>query len=163
VKRVLFVCTGNYYRSRFAESLFNAMASERGLPWQADSRGTDVVNAGRWNVGPLSQFARHGLQERGVRIGDDVRVPLQLGETDLTHADLIIGISEVEHRPHLQRDFPAWCDRVEYWTVEDLGITPADEALTALHRYVDELIARLEQAQPADGGRGTSQELRPPS
>ena len=38
-KRVLFLCTGNYYRSRFAEILFNQLAPTRGLNWRADSRG----------------------------------------------------------------------------------------------------------------------------
>lgn len=35
---VLFLCTGNYYRSRFAEIYFNALAAQRGSPWRADSR-----------------------------------------------------------------------------------------------------------------------------
>src|SRR5690348_515157 len=143
LKRVLFLCTGNYYRSRFAELLFNARTLELGLPWQADSRGTDVLNSGRWNVGPLSAVARQGLQERGVDVGDGLRLPTQLREADLVEADLIIGICEAEHRPHLQRDFPAWCDRVEYWAVEDLATTPAPGALAALHRQVEELAERL--------------------
>ncbi len=38
-KTVLFLCTGNYYRSRFAEALFNSVAGRMGLPWRASSRG----------------------------------------------------------------------------------------------------------------------------
>jgi hypothetical protein len=38
-KTVLFLCTGNYYRSRFAEALFNSVAGKMGLPWRASSRG----------------------------------------------------------------------------------------------------------------------------
>jgi hypothetical protein len=38
-KIMLFLCTGNYYRSRFAELLFNHLAKQRGLDWQATSRG----------------------------------------------------------------------------------------------------------------------------
>jgi protein-tyrosine-phosphatase len=34
-KTVLFLCTGNYYRSRFAEVLFNSVAGKMGLLWQA--------------------------------------------------------------------------------------------------------------------------------
>src|ERR1044071_452989 len=86
-KHVLFICTGNYYRSRFAESLFNALAEQRGLPWRADSRGTDIHGAGRWNVGPISVHAREALEARGVPIGVSLRMPAQLAERDLTDAD----------------------------------------------------------------------------
>ncbi len=38
-KVVLFLCAGDYYRSRFAECLFNSVAGKVGLPWRATSRG----------------------------------------------------------------------------------------------------------------------------
>jgi protein-tyrosine phosphatase len=38
-KTVLFLCTGNYYRSRNAEVLFNSVAGKMSLPWKASSRG----------------------------------------------------------------------------------------------------------------------------
>jgi protein-tyrosine phosphatase len=37
-KTVLFLCTGNYYRSRYAEIYFNSVASKMELPWKATSR-----------------------------------------------------------------------------------------------------------------------------
>ena len=40
---VLFLCTGNYYRSRFAEMLFNHLAVESQLNWKADSRGIATI------------------------------------------------------------------------------------------------------------------------
>ena len=39
MKKILFLCTGNYYRSRYAEEIFNHMARNKGLPWRAFSRG----------------------------------------------------------------------------------------------------------------------------
>jgi protein-tyrosine-phosphatase len=36
-KTVLFLCTGSYYRSRFAEIYFNSVALKIGLPWKATS------------------------------------------------------------------------------------------------------------------------------
>jgi len=37
MKTVLFLCTGNYYRSRYAKILFNSKAEEMGLDWNAVS------------------------------------------------------------------------------------------------------------------------------
>ena len=54
---VLFLCTGNYYRSRFAEVLFNHVAGERGLGWRAESRGLDLAG-GVNNMGPQSPGPR---------------------------------------------------------------------------------------------------------
>ncbi|MBN2191381.1 MAG: hypothetical protein JW751_01075 [Polyangiaceae bacterium] len=39
VAQVLFLCTGNYYRSRFAEAVFSHGASQRAVGWRALSRG----------------------------------------------------------------------------------------------------------------------------
>src|SRR5207249_1727138 len=39
---ILFVCTGNFYRSRFAEAVFNHYAKQRQSPWRAFSRGLAV-------------------------------------------------------------------------------------------------------------------------
>jgi protein-tyrosine phosphatase len=147
VQQVLFICTGNYYRSRFAELLFNAAARERGLPWRAISRGTDVFGAGRFNVGPISNVARQALEARGVPLDASLRLPLPLTEGDLTAADLIVAVCEAEHRPHLERDFPAAAARVEYWGVEDLAVTPAEDALATLERHVTALLDRLAQSR----------------
>ncbi|HVJ67318.1 MAG TPA: hypothetical protein VM510_05000, partial [Caulifigura sp.] len=45
LKRVLFLCTGNYYRSRFSEELFNSLAKQHNLDWSADSAGLDPTQA----------------------------------------------------------------------------------------------------------------------
>jgi protein-tyrosine phosphatase len=148
LQRILFICTGNYYRSRFAELLFNALAEARCLAWRADSRGTDVENAGRWNVGPLSVFARQALAERGVVVDAAPRMPRQLAENDLAKADLIIAICEREHRAQLDLLFPDWSGRIKYWSIEDLHTEPAECALVALHEHVDDLLARLAACIP---------------
>jgi len=44
-RTVLFLCTGNYYRSRHAEAVFNHHAERLGLGWRAVSRGS------RWSWG----------------------------------------------------------------------------------------------------------------
>ena len=39
-KTILFLCTGNCYRSRFAEILFASVAHKMGLPWVGGEPGT---------------------------------------------------------------------------------------------------------------------------
>ncbi len=140
--RLLFLCTGNYYRSRFAEHLFNSLAVQSNLGWQATSRGV-ATEFGIWNVGPISSYAREGLAARGITLEEDLRMPMQLQESELAEADRIIALNEAEHRPQLLRRFPNWVDRVEYWHIPDLDVTGADVALPAIERHVQELIRRL--------------------
>src|SRR5262249_34309664 len=65
-KSVLFLCTGNYYRSRFAEELFNHYAAIKGLNWVASSAALAVERCAV-NVGPLSPYTLSALNDRGIR------------------------------------------------------------------------------------------------
>jgi protein-tyrosine phosphatase len=140
--KLLFLCTGNYYRSRFAEILFNALAMESGLEWQADSRGV-AIEMGVNNVGPISVTAVHTLRALGVAVYGADRYPLQVQEADLQQAHLIIALKEAEHRPILHVRYPAWVDGVEYWHVHDGAPTPAYHPLKEIEAEVRRLIRRL--------------------
>jgi low molecular weight protein-tyrosine phosphatase len=147
-KTVLFLCTGNYYRSRYAEALFNAAAARRGLPWRAESRGL-ALERGVTNFGPLSADVFDRLHERGLLGEDRLRHPLPLSSHDLRRAALVIALKEAEHRPLLRERFPGWAHRVEFWHVHDLDCCGVEEALEAIDREVEALIERLAGEQPA--------------
>jgi predicted translation initiation factor SUI1 len=137
-KSVLFLCTGNYYRSRFAEILFNSVAGKIGLPWRASSRGL-ALERGVNNLGPIAMSALRALHALGIRADDDMaRFPIQATVDDLEKADWVVALKETEHRPLLQERYPAWTDKVEFWTVDD---TP--QALELIEREVTDLAARL--------------------
>jgi protein-tyrosine phosphatase len=139
--RVLFLCSGNYYRSRFAERLFNWLAEGAALPWRADSRGLQVGLAD--NIGPISPYALAGLRAAGVPANGEARFPRQLSAADLLAAELVIAVKEIEHRPMLAHLFPCWAERIEYWHVHDLDYAKPEEALPVLERQVRALVARL--------------------
>jgi protein-tyrosine phosphatase len=137
---VLFLCTGNYYRSRFAEILFNWHAAQRGLAWKADSRGLAIDAC---NVGPISQHTITGLKTRGINSDTCSRMPIALTEADLTTADRVVAVKEREHRPLVERKFPAWHERIEYWHVHDLDCATPEVAIPHLEREVVALLERL--------------------
>jgi protein-tyrosine phosphatase len=146
---VLFLCSGNYYRSRFAEELFNHLAREAGLPWRATSSGLRVDEGLSMNIGPLSWWARQGLEERGVAAAGAQRMPRQVSEGELEGAAIVVAVKEAEHRPLMRRRHPAWESRVRYWAVDDLDCAQPSEALGELERLVRELIAELRTYPPA--------------
>jgi protein-tyrosine phosphatase len=141
MKTVLFLCSGNYYRSRFAEHYFNWLAVQHDLRWQADSRGLHVGRAG--NIGPISCYAREGLQSRGVLLNGHCRLPKQVLEDDLAQADLVIAVKEAEHRPAMADLFPQWVERIRYWHVDDLDCAEPVETLTQLEEQLRALATNL--------------------
>lgn len=143
MRQVLFICSANYYRSRFAEHFFNHLASAAGLPWQADSRGVRVGNWG--NIGSISDSTIDALSGHGVPFNGQHREPLALTTVDLGNSDLVVAVKELEHRPEFETQFPDWADRVEYWDVDDLDCATPDEALPYLEEKVRALVARLQE------------------
>jgi protein-tyrosine phosphatase len=142
MQTILFLCTGNYYRSRFAEHLFNHLARKRGLNWQADSRGL-ALERGVNNVGAISRYAKTALANREIIILDDERFPQSVLIQDFQSFAKVIAIDEDEHRPLMTERFPEWVDNIEYWLVHDIDKTAADEALPQIELKVTQLIEEL--------------------
>jgi predicted translation initiation factor SUI1 len=158
-KMVLFLCTGNYYRSRFAEVLFNSVAGRMGLPWRASSRGL-ALERGVNNVGPMAVEAVKALEALGVRAAEAVtRLPAQVTTDDLERADRVVALKHAEHLPLLQERFPAWAEKVEFWHVDD-----SPEVLDLIEQEVMGLVARLlgggkrQESQPSELERPAAKE-----
>lgn len=115
MKKILFICTGNAYRSRFSEALFNFLAEKRSLFWCAFSRGAACLEKEK----ALSSRAAEALMKRNISLTytDSFRNPLK--EEDLTSADMIVALDREEHYPLLLGSFPHWANKIEYWNIED--------------------------------------------
>ena len=118
--RVLFVCTGNYYRSRYAEVRLEHWSTAEGLsiaPFSiaSFSRGLEIDVAQKHNKGPMSPFAVERLEARGIDPSPWLWMPQPLAESDLHAADLTVVLDAKEHRPMMRAQFPAWLDRVRFW------------------------------------------------
>jgi protein-tyrosine phosphatase len=143
MNRILFLCTGNYYRSRFAEILFNWHARQRGLKWTADSRGLALDPT---NNGPISRYTVNCLASRGILSDTCQRLPLAAVEADFAAAHRVIAVKEAEHRRLIEARFSKWRDRVEYWHIHDLDCATPEEAIPLLEREVLNLLDRLATA-----------------
>jgi protein-tyrosine phosphatase len=137
-QRLLFLCTGNYYRSRFAHELWSHLEHSAPTGWRAESRGLSCA-ASDGNVGPISLLTLHALAIRGVRIEDPPRMPRRAEEADFASSNCIIAMSRREHRPMIEARFPDWVDAVKYWDVEDMHVCPPDLALARIESLVHEL------------------------
>lgn len=142
MRKLLFICSANYYRSRFAELLFNHLAAQSHLNWTTESRGV-APELGIGNVGPISIHTIRGLQARGVKLPSDIRDPMPLTEEDLKQANLIVVLDEAEHRPYMEERFLGWADKVTYWHVADLDAATTEEALAVAEGEIRALVDRL--------------------
>jgi protein-tyrosine phosphatase len=113
----LFVCTGNFYRSRHAEALFNWHATRAGHPARAFSRGL------------LTSL-----------VADE---PTLLRREDLERAHRTIALKKDEHHAMMLQSHPEWADRIEYWSVHDIDCAHPDQALPQIEEQVLELMRTL--------------------
>lgn len=140
---VLFICTGNFYRSRFAEAVFNHRAEELGLAERAVSRGlaTHLVD------GDISPYTARALTERAIPLHRTSYTPTPLTVIDFTRARHVIALDDDEHRPMIAGRFPQFLPRVTFWSVSDLPGSSPEVALPTIERNVLELIERLRAAR----------------
>jgi protein-tyrosine phosphatase len=140
IRQVLFLCTGNYYRSRLAEELFNHEAPIAGLSWRASSRGLSLKPSPE-NVGPISVYTRRTLAVRGISPAE--RLPIVCQIEDLTSSDLVVALKEDEQRALLAKRFPGWEDQAAYWHVHDSDAGEPAEAIAMIDELVRKLVVTL--------------------
>ena len=135
-KLILFICTGNYYRSRFAAIYFNHVATKRALNWVAYSRGFFIENPD--NIGQMCQFTVQELATLGIPLPKQ-EYPCVFSLGDLQQSDIVVALNEKEHKPMMEQCFPDWDNKVTFWHIADKqDITPS-LALRKLREKIDEL------------------------
>jgi protein-tyrosine phosphatase len=142
---ILFICTGNYYRSRFAEIVFNDIAKREKIAAVAFSRGFRLNPAK--NSGALSPHAVSYLSLLRISFGHPGE-PTRLTTADLNGASCIVVLDEKEHRPMMRQSFPDWEDKVQYWNFEDDYLVSPANVLPALKEKVLDLATSLANETP---------------
>ena len=144
-RTVLFLCTGNYFRSRFLEEMFNHWARRLDLPWQAQSRGLmrDMAALKAQNVGRISPHTLHALAIRGVRCQSGGRWPQPVQCEDFAQAHRVIAVKEVEHRPMMEKHFPDLVARVEFWAIDDIDVASPEVGVKQAEQRLLHLIQEI--------------------
>ncbi len=143
MEKVLFLCTGNYYRGRFAEEYFNHFVCMHHLPYEAFSRALLQDLSKTDNVGNMAEESVRALKAIGVQVRGLKRQPLSLKEHDLLHADIIVALDKTEHQPMIEQLFPAYSQAITYFSIEDVDRVPASKALAELIVLLDKLLDDL--------------------
>lgn len=142
-KKILFLCTGNYYRSRFSEEYFNHVAKIKKLPWHADSMGIQRDFTGNGNVGPIAQNTLNELSMLNINPVGHERMPKHVYETHFNDFDLVVAVSLDEHKPMLEAIWDMADKKVSYFDVEDLHLEGPETALPRLKIHLDALLNEL--------------------
>lgn len=121
VKKVLFVCTQNSFRSQVAEALFNANPP-RG--WIAISAGTKPAE----NINPKAVLL---IREKGMDISG--KRPKKLTSEIQSQADIAIMVCSGSECPLVN------AEHIEDWGIED----PAEMSLEDARRIVDKIEKRV--------------------
>ncbi len=110
--KILFVCTGNSFRSPVAEALLKKLRGDL----EVDSAGTH----------PASMIAPNAkrLLERENASKNLKKTPEGIEQKNVEEYDLIVAMKE-EHRHHLVKEHPPLSDKMIVWDIDDPYLLPA--------------------------------------
>jgi protein-tyrosine phosphatase len=141
-KLVLFLSNDNQCCGRFCEELFNHLARQRGLHWEAISRGLQPASAGRWTY-PMSPIAIDFLRRRRVRARNNLRPPLSVTHLDFQVSRVVVALDEAQHRPIVEQDWRQYAEWVSYWQGGVLDERPPADTFQRLDGRLERLVEQL--------------------
>lgn len=132
--KILFVCTGNSYRSPVAEALLKKV------------RGNlEVESAGTQPAGMIAPNAKKFL-ERENALEKLKRTPEGIDQKNLEEYDLIVAMKQ-NHKNEILRLYPQMEDRIEVWNIDDPIYLPYgsdEEVFEEIKRKVMELAESIQ-------------------
>jgi protein-tyrosine phosphatase len=94
-------------------------------------------------------LVRSALAELDIFPAGADRSPAPSTTADFESADLIVALSDAEHRPLMTERYPDWHGRTDFWDIDDVGLTPSDVALPAIRERVEALVLELSGRPPS--------------
>ena len=138
VKKILFVCKYNRFRSKFAEAYFNSVNKNKNV--EVGSAGIIEVNRGL--LCNEKERNKYILREFGLSLSRKSRgMTVKLLED---YDEIIVVAKDV---PKVVFDYPKWSDKVVTWEIPDVfgeDEGKINKTLNSIKRKVDVLVKRLE-------------------
>ena len=104
--KILFVCTGNSYRSPVAEALLKKVRGD-----------LEVKSAGTHPAGMIAPNAKKFLEKENA-LKNLKGAPEEINQKNLGEYDLIIAMKQ-NHKNEILRRYPQMEDRIQVWNIND--------------------------------------------
>ncbi len=137
---ILFVCTANIFRSRFAEEVFNCLVIKQRIPAKAFSAGLKV---GEYHVRKIYRPALEQLTKFNIKPKRPNELSVHINEVQLSKYDQLICMDEAEHKPMVLSNSKLNDINFEYWDIIDEPKVQSDVSLPICFSKVKELVDDL--------------------
>ena len=140
MNNILFVCTGNIFRSRFAEEVFNHLCKINGVDATAFSAGLQV---GRYKQRKIYRPAMSELERLKIEPLRSNEDSVHINDIDVSIYDQIICMDEEEHKPMVRSNELLSGFTFQYWNIVDMPKVSSDISLPKCYKKVESLIDQL--------------------
>jgi len=139
--KVLFVCTANIHRSRFAEEVFNHLAKKSDSAHQAFSAGLRV---GDYSFRTIYYPALDNLKKFNITPLRSSAHSIHIDNVDISEYGRIICMDEGEHKPMVLANPNLKNDLFEYWNIIDEPKVKSEISLPKCFQRVESLLRDLD-------------------
>ena len=138
--RILFVCTGNIFRSRFAEEVFNHLCKTKNVNATAFSAGLKV---GKYRQRKMYKPALIELKRLEIIPSRSDEDSIHINDIDISIYDQIICMDRQEHKPMVDSNQFLSSYAIKYWDIVDMPKVSSQISLPKCYKKVDELVKQL--------------------
>tara|TARA_Y100001970_G_scaffold49331_1_gene62484 strand:+ start:667 stop:1092 length:426 start_codon:yes stop_codon:yes gene_type:complete len=139
--KVLFVCTANIHRSRFAEEVFNFLAKEKNSVHRAFSAGLKV---GDYSFRTIYYPALNNLKKLNITPLRPNDYSTHIDDVEIREYDRIICMDEYEHKPMVMANANLGDEIFEYWNIVDEPKVKSDISLPKCFQKVEDLLTEID-------------------
>lgn len=144
-KNITFVCTGNYYRSRYAEAYFNYISDLLNLNFKAYSYGlaTHLADELAEEHGEISPDSKGRLAEMGIPEKYFLRDRQPLTNDAIEDSDVIIAMDKEEHIPMIKESFPKYINQFNFFEIKDIFDWEPKQTLDETQKSVEMILNQI--------------------